>query len=418
MHEDSKPFSRRSKKDITKSETDKLELEVQCYIENHIDKISSRTFSSHCKYEHLLEKYIHKIDWYNLIYYNDRISKSFMDRHIDKIGNCEKEYLFFNSNLIEYYIEDNIYDINWGMIESNPFADSFFEKNIDFIEKYIQEMDWSYLSRLALPESFFEKHIDKICWWIIASNDSLSEAFFERHINRFIPYHILLNKCLSEEFFQRHIVNIRRLSFHEDGPSFSEEFIERNIRKVSLMNITCLESVSESFVDRHLDMLLNEGLFIRRSFTSVFNHRCRIKLSDSFFERHIDLIEDNSLSYPVSEDFISRRIEKMDWHAIWKNRNLSDSFIEKYIDRAYWFNISKNIIENDCSITEALLEKYIDKIDWSVDILSKIVTPSFVDKHLDKLRCILPIHFNLDYIVRNKIKNTKYYSFDSLWKSR
>ncbi len=68
----------------------------------------------------------------------------------------------------------------------------------------------------------------------------------------------------------------------------------------------------------------------------------RYKLSEEFIERHADKVNWNYISYhqKLSEEFIERNVDKVNWEYISIRQKLSEGFIERYADRVDWANIS------------------------------------------------------------------------------
>ena len=78
----------------------------------------------------------------------------------------------------------------------------------------------------------------------------------------------------------------------------------------------------------------------------------------------------------------------MDWECLSYNFSISEVFFEKYIDKVNWWYLSENT-----SISEFFFEKHLDKVNWE-----------FLSGN------------TFSIYIKNKIKKTKYYDFDFMWK--
>ena len=61
----------------------------------------------------------------------------------------------------------------------------------------------------------------------------------------------------------------------------------------------------------------------------------------------------------LSEKFIDRYVDKLDWMKISKYQNLSEQFIEKHADKLNW-----NLISEYQNLSEEFIERNADKLDW------------------------------------------------------
>jgi hypothetical protein len=115
------------------------------------------------------------------------------------------------------------------------------------------------------------------------------------------------------------------------------------------------------------------------------------------------LIRNIEKEYVLSESFIEKYQDKLNWDDISQYQQLSESFIEKYKNKVNWFRISEyqrlsepfiekwqNILNWDYismyqNLSEPFIEKYKDKVDW--DIISKYqkLSQEFIKKYKDKL---------------------------------
>lgn len=104
-------------------------------------------------------------------------------------------------------------------------------------------------------------------------------------------------------------------------------------------------------------------------------------LSEKFIRRYLDYINWDYLSQfqKLSEDFIIEFEDKINWDDISSFQILSENFIRKYKDRLNWTNICR-----DQNLSESFIEEFKEYIDWE-EISYKFLTPEFIFKYRDKL---------------------------------
>lgn len=109
------------------------------------------------------------------------------------------------------------------------------------------------------------------------------------------------------------------------------------------------------------------------------------KLPESLIESHIakNSPHDNyrfwntmSEHQVLSEGFIDRYNDKMDWEIISICQVLSMPFIAKYQNLVVWRHISRYQ-----KLCESFIEQYCDKVEWDVIFIDQNLSESFIDKH-------------------------------------
>ena len=115
---------------------------------------------------------------------------------------------------------------------------------------------------------------------------------------------------------------------------------------------------------------------------TYYNLMCNQKLSESFIEKHFDKVNwDNiSMYQKLSKSFIEKHKDKVNWDYISIYQKLSEKFIEKYNDKVNWYCISKYQ-----KLSESFIEKYADKVDWGNISQYQILSEEFIEKHNDKI---------------------------------
>ena len=130
------------------------------------------------------------------------------------------------------------------------------------------------------------------------------------------------------------------------------------------------QKLSEDFIGKHADKV--DWIYI-----SMRQH-----LSEDFIGKHADEVDWNYISVhqKLPEDFIGKHADEVDWIYISKYQKLSKDFIEKYADKVNW-----NYISVYQKLSEDFIEKYADKVNWNCISRYQIITPEFADKYNIKI---------------------------------
>ena len=101
------------------------------------------------------------------------------------------------------------------------------------------------------------------------------------------------------------------------------------------------------------------------------------KLTEEFIERFDNILDWNLISWKqiLSETFIEKYQDKLNWYNISCNQTLSESFIEKYQNKVIWHSLSHGQI-----LSEKFIEKFQDKVDWHYISWWQTLSESFIDK--------------------------------------
>ena len=113
----------------------------------------------------------------------------------------------------------------------------------------------------------------------------------------------------------------------------------------------------------------------------------------------------------LSEEFIDRFNDKVDWRLISRNQALSEPFIEKYQDKVVWSSISRNQ-----PLSEPFIEKYKDKVDWAYISMFQKLSESFIEKYKDKVDwTYISIYQKLSEEFIEKYQNKVYWAYISMF---
>ena len=82
----------------------------------------------------------------------------------------------------------------------------------------------------------------------------------------------------------------------------------------------------------------------------------------------------------LSEEFMIRHADELDWVAVGWNQTLSESFIEKFADKLNWDTICITQI-----LSEEFIEKFSDKVNWATISAIDFLSEEFMARHADQL---------------------------------
>lgn len=82
----------------------------------------------------------------------------------------------------------------------------------------------------------------------------------------------------------------------------------------------------------------------------------------------------------LSEAFIKKHKDKVNWGYISANQTLSEAFIEKYKDRVSW-----NYISIFQKLSEDFMEKYEDRVSWYYISIFQKLSEEFIYKYKEKI---------------------------------
>ncbi len=88
-----------------------------------------------------------------------------------------------------------------------------------------------------------------------------------------------------------------------------------------------------------------------------------------------------SADQKLSEAFIDKYADRVDWYAISVYQKLSEAFIEKHTDRVNWYQISEYQ-----ELSEALIENNEYQINWNGLSHNKKITYGIIDRFYHRLR--------------------------------
>ena len=148
--------------------------------------------------------------------------------------------------------------------------------------------------------------------------------------------------------------------------NFGYDFAEMNWEQISQQ----YKYLSEDFIEKYADKIDWNAISIYQ------------KLSEDFIDKHTNKVYWSAISryQKLSEDFIDKHTDKVDWNCISRYQKLSEDFIDKHTNKVYWSAIS--IYQK---LSEDSIDKYTDRVYWDYISKYQAITPEFADKHNIKI---------------------------------
>ena len=181
---------------------------------------------------------------------------------------------------------------------------------------------------------------------------------------------LFLVEALGEVITEDNKSVTNKIKIIEEIPNI-EKFFDENLDNfnVNWLNLCTNQKLSEEFIEKHSDKLDWSWILIKQ------------KLSEEFIEKHIDKVVWYLISQyqTLSEEFIEKHCDEVNWDCISRCQKLSEKFIEKHIDKVNWVYISQYQ-----TLSEEFIEKYEDKVDWYSISENQTLSEEFIEKYSDK----------------------------------
>lgn len=232
----------------------------------------------------------------------------------------------FSINTIDNHIQQKLYAIDWSHIPIN------FKLSWQFMDKYIQFISPAKLMCYQkLTPEFIIKHMGQLrCDKLFAQDIGHIPAKVAKKYICNISFEVI---CDYTKFSEKSIRKIMYQPYFNwrvisETQNLSESFIEEFKKDVCWPFISHYQSLSEEFIEKWANKLIYEN-------SKIWTHQ---KLSEAFLNRHIEAIDWTAISFSqkLSETFIDAHADKLNWLAISENQDISEDFIEMYWSKIWW----------------------------------------------------------------------------------
>lgn len=329
-------------------------------------------------------------EWRYALSFQD-YSDNFLIKHYKKIKNWvefhPRRKKKFTVKFFDFAIEHDLgldwsYFISFKKVDAKSlkkYKDIFEHMNICFDlynEKDIQKLlDYGYRLRdiysdKPLSEKFMRENIDNLDWhrvlldnvnidFIREFKDNINWISYSKYSK--IPFEVL------KEFKDR--FNWYEISSHYDN--INKDFINLFEDKINLHNVIINNTtkLDEDWVDKIYYELDKDEKY------HLYNHHI---VSEQFIVKHLKKERDwkryASQVKGLSEDFIRKNANKLDWNLISQNQKLSMNFIREMQDYVNWLEISINQ-----KLNESFIKEYKDKVSWPEILLNQNLSMKFIN---------------------------------------
>ena len=251
--------------------------------------------------------------------------------------------------------------------DRDQLSDELFESVVKksgrtkrFVKRYRGKIKWEEtLEYCDVPEILLEEFSDEFnvaCWDWISGSQKLSEDFIRKHQDKVHWTLISETQTLSEDFIAEFQDKVRWGKISE-SQKLSEDFIYRFADRVHWSGILKCQSLSEDFIRDAINIICMEK--DGRSDISEEHMKCIkcMEVQQIDTELFISWISGFQI---LSEDFIRRFSDNLDWRKICAHQVLSEQFIREQKDRVHWAEVSANQRLSEDSIRE-----FKDEVEWN-----------------------------------------------------
>lgn len=225
--------------------------------------------------------------------------------------------------------------------------------NRKFIRKYKDYLDWDIISsRQKLTQSTIEEFTDYVNWEQIFHNQTLSTNFIRKYINKLNDNSwkaICAFQELDEQFLRDFKDKVDWGIICINQKHIKEEFFEEEeIKGCYKMSQITQRELSLPWLERHA----NE--FDEQSWNNIC---CFDDLSEKFMDKHSD---------------------KLNWMTTSGNQKFSIKFAEKYKDKIVWEDIGYYVF-----LSPKFIEHFKDRLNWPMLSMRQLWTDETIHQFLD-----------------------------------
>lgn len=300
------------------------------------------------------EEFQDYIDIGTAVYYT-KLPEWFILKNLGKLTPDNWNQISFHQTLTESFIRSFEDRVDWNSIS---FKQTLSES---FIRDYKDRVDWSSISfRQKLSEPFIREFASRVNWSYISSLKKLSEPFIREFYDMVDWEEISQHQTLSEPFIREFIkrVHWKEISRYQ---KLSEPFIREFIKRVDWPNIAAYQKLSE-------DLIADADEYLRQYYSPFDLYR-----NGSIFLEHFWYCV--SEYQTLSESFIRKYKDKVNWSAITRHQKMSTAFINEFKDKVDW-----NFISKQFNLSEAFIRRFHDKLDWPSIMQSQELPRSVMSK--------------------------------------
>lgn len=258
------------------------------------------------------------------------------------------------------------YNTFMNAVYDDPESIFLASKYINLTENTLREFEdqLKYLlgNEKSFSDDFFREYQDKIRWESLSHEININSKILKEFCDKVDWIKIIYNNKLKEDVIEFYITHI---------------LVDRHYNESYIIPLISHQSLSVEFLDKYWNVF--------KPFANLISKWQ--KLTEEFIERHKDELDwDHISSYQdLSEQFMREHESYINWNIIHQTRSLSRAFVME-IYNEFFNNISYT---NECNykLTQTFIERYYDVFKWDWVVISRYVDLNsvFILKYKDKL---------------------------------
>jgi hypothetical protein len=248
------------------------------------------------------------------------------------------------------------------IINTDPSTN--IQLNVLHVRKYPHIYNWESLCKeLDLSEDFIREFNKYIHWINVSWYQKLSEKFIREFKNNVNWDCIVKRQVLSEDFIREFKDEVNWIDI-SGRQILSESFIREFKEKLDWNQISYFQDLSEDFIREFIYNLSLNNICIRRYNQEYGNETLfSITFIRDYKNQFGKLIWDRILlAHCFKSDLIIEFKDYLNWNLLSKHFMFHEDFIEKYEDYFNWKKVSQYQIR----ISEDFIRKHREKIDFNL----------------------------------------------------
>ncbi|MGL5689373.1 MAG: hypothetical protein ACRDD8_01025 [Bacteroidales bacterium] len=221
--------------------------------------------------------------------------------------------------------------------------------------------------------------------------------------------------------------------FTQTVGGFSEDYILSNpteftierintLLSIQLFSIDFMESVISVYGEDSVNWEhISKCQDLNESFLLKYKHKLQwnfiLERGHDFSDNIIQYIKANNLdvntvsvskidrekasAIHLSEEYIEKHKDTVDWVSLSKDQKLSEAFIRKYMNKVVWKLISRYQV-----LSESFMEEFQVRIDWDMISMYQKLSEEFILKHRHKVNWVFIVnHQNVSEHTQHRFKH-------------
>ena len=194
-----------------------------------------------------------------------------------------------------------------------------------------------------------EDNWDNICFWEeITVHSKLSEDFIREYKEKLNLSSVIYHQKVSKDFLREIMLECDDIFWRNfsSSDSINNTYFNEFKHKIHWTNILDdrASSITVNEIEKYFYDILN---YITEKNAHTWEKNSLSKypyLTEQFIEKHSDWLDWGFISYyqTLSEKFIEQHKDKIDWYLISERQKLSEKFILKYKNKLNWQKLTMN----------------------------------------------------------------------------